>query len=257
MGLNRSRSTAIAALLSAALIGGGVAAVAPAVAEDGAQYVATNWKKIWKKQLRPLADKRYYKKAQSDAKYSTKTETGTALGNYYTKAQSDAGYAQKGASYTKAESDAKYAPYPSLIRGAYALGVNAAGANGLTTDNVSYGVTLTVAPTAHFIELGDPVPVGCSGTPAAPNASDGHLCVFEAQTFGALGATATKGVCTPDFALCPESSGVFGGLVYGYTTGAGVSTSTGTWALRPAAIASGAGAGDAAAGRPAAGLPGR
>ena len=85
-----------------------MAAVAPAVAEDGAQYVATNWKKIWKQKLRPLADKRYYTKVQSDAKYSTKTETSTLLGNYYTKAQSDAGYAPKGSSYTKAESDGNY-----------------------------------------------------------------------------------------------------------------------------------------------------
>ena len=41
-------------------------AVTPAGAEV-TNAVATNWKKIWKKNLRPLADKRYYTKAQIDA----------------------------------------------------------------------------------------------------------------------------------------------------------------------------------------------
>ena len=128
---------AVAAVVAGVLIGGGVTAVSPAGAEVE-QFAATNWKKIWKKKLKPQADKRYYTKSASDAKYSTKAEVGAAFANYYTKAQTDAAlggfytkaqsdakyqpvgsYAAAGSSYTKAESDAKYAPYPSLIKGTY------------------------------------------------------------------------------------------------------------------------------------------
>ena len=49
-------------------------AVTPAGAEVSSA-VATNWKKIWKKNLKPLADKRYYTKAQTDAKYQPKAES--------------------------------------------------------------------------------------------------------------------------------------------------------------------------------------
>ena len=46
-------------------------AVTPAGAEVSSA-VATSWKKIWKKNLKPLADKRYYTKKQSDAAYQPK-----------------------------------------------------------------------------------------------------------------------------------------------------------------------------------------
>ena len=46
-------------------------AVTPAGAEVS-QAVATNWKKIWKKNLKPLADKRYYTKKKSNARYQPK-----------------------------------------------------------------------------------------------------------------------------------------------------------------------------------------
>lgn len=111
-------------------------AVTPAGAEVSSA-VATNWKKIWKKNLKPLADKRYYTKAQSDTKYSTKAETAAGdaasnaatdskLGGYYKKtdtysrAEADAKYAAAGSSYSKAESDGRYLRVPSLVTGNYA-----------------------------------------------------------------------------------------------------------------------------------------
>ena len=57
------------------------------------QFAATNWKKIWKKKLQPLADKRYYTKSASDAKYAaasspySKAEVDAKLGGYYTKTE--------------------------------------------------------------------------------------------------------------------------------------------------------------------------
>ena len=71
MGFTTSRKTAAAALAVAVLVGGGIATIAPAQADDGAQYAATNWKKVWKKNLVKLADKRYYTKGLAEAKYST------------------------------------------------------------------------------------------------------------------------------------------------------------------------------------------
>lgn len=241
MGLKRSRSTAIAALLSAALIGGGVAAVAPAVAQDGAQYVATNWKKIWKKQLRPLADQRYYTKVQSDTKYSTKTETGAALGNYYTKAQSDAGYAPKATTYSKtesdanyykkAESDAKYAPLPKLIRGTYYAIGDAVAAGGEVSDNVVFGQTLSARPTVNYIPIGQAVPAACAGgTVEAPTATPGNLCFFEAQNVNVNSRTILD-------ASGFSGSSTFGAGVWVQSTAAGSVFVYGSWAVRPLALA--------------------
>ncbi len=80
-------------------------AVTPAGAEVSSA-VATNWKKIWKKNLKPLADKRYYKKSASDAKYSTKAET--AAGDAAANAATDT---KLGSYYKKTEIDAKLAPF--------------------------------------------------------------------------------------------------------------------------------------------------
>lgn len=129
-----SRNRAVVALLTVALLGGGVSAVAPAVAsEDSASYAAgTNWQKVWKKQLKPLTDRRYYSKHTTNKKFATKhdlgvevgalrrnvytkAESNAALGNYYTKAQSDAGYASKSQTYTTAEIDGKLAPFTNSV----------------------------------------------------------------------------------------------------------------------------------------------
>jgi hypothetical protein len=265
MRFNRSRKVVGATLAAAVIIGGGVATVAPAAADDVAQYAATNWKKVWKQKIKKYADTRYYTKAQSDAKYSTKAETAGALANYYTKgqsdanyysksqsdanyytksqsdanyytkSQSDAAYAAKGSSYSKAESDARYAPYPKLIRGTFNLGDTAAAAGSFVGDNVTFGDTLSAPAVTHYIKLGAAVPAGCSGTAAAPNADPGHLCVFESYVFGPIGATANKGVCSITY-NCGTSS-TMGALVYGYSTGAGLVAAAGSWAVRPAALA--------------------
>ena len=187
MGFTTSRKTAAAALAGAVLLGGGIAAVAPAAAEDSAQFAATNWKKVWKNDLQQYADKRYYTKKKSDKKYATKT----TLGNYYTKAQTDATYATKAltyskadsdakyAYYTKAQADAKYAPYPSLIRGTIVPAC--APVRPASTLRSRSGVTLSAAPTAHYIPLGGaPCRPAARAPPAAPNAACGHLCIFEA-----------------------------------------------------------------------------
>ena len=104
---NRWR-TAVAGLVAGLLVGVTVAVVVPAIAAEDAMQAATNWKKVWKKHLRKYADKRYYTKSQSDARYA-------AAGSSYSVTQSDARY------YTKAEIDARLAPLVNSVS-AYAGG---------------------------------------------------------------------------------------------------------------------------------------
>ena len=79
MSARRPARQLVVAVLLGVLVGGGLMAVTPAGAEVS-QAVATNWKKIWKKNLKPLADKRYYTKAQSDTTFPTKAETAAGDG---------------------------------------------------------------------------------------------------------------------------------------------------------------------------------
>ena len=98
MSSRRSVRQVLVAVLLGVLVGGGLMAVTPAGAEVSSA-VATNWKKIWKKNLRPQADKRYYTKKKSNARYQPKGSYETA-GSGYSKAET----------YSKAEIDAKLAP---------------------------------------------------------------------------------------------------------------------------------------------------
>jgi hypothetical protein len=103
MSSRRSVRQVLVAVLLGVLVGGGLMAVTPAGAEVSSA-VATNWKKIWKKNLKPLADKRYYSKKQSNARYQPKGSYETA-GSGYTKAET----------YSKAEIDAKLAPLVNAV----------------------------------------------------------------------------------------------------------------------------------------------
>ncbi len=220
-------------------------AVTPAGAEVS-NAVATNWKKIWKKNLKPLADRRYYKKSASDAKYATKAEsaagdaasnaaTDSKLSGYYkktetysrtetySKAEADAKYAAAGSSYSKAASDAKYAAYQSMSRGTFWATSDFA-----AVQSINWGSTYSASPTPHVIMPGDPNPDGCSGTSASPVASPGNLCVFVTGTSG----TGTVGVY--------KSSGSAGTDPFGanvLVTAAGNSYLRGSWASAPLAIA--------------------
>ncbi len=151
--------------------------------------LATNWGKIWKTKLQPKADKRYYKKTQANK---------------------------------------KFAPKPGLIRGTYfAGGTSPSGSILLSGGSISFGVAFSAAPTPHYISIGDPVPVGCSGTAEAPNADPGHLCMFETR---AENVTSNKGPLRPDGGV---GTTPFGAGVFAYTVAAGQGAILGTWAARP------------------------
>ena len=48
-----------------------------------------------------------------------------------------------------------------------------------TTESISFGIELPSAPTGHVIHDGDPPTADCPGTFDDPQASPGHLCVYE------------------------------------------------------------------------------
>ncbi len=204
-------------------------AVTPAGAEVSSA-VATNWKKIWKKNLKPLAAKNFYTKKQSKSRFAGRAESAAAAAAAQSAATSAANSAtdsKLGNFYTKAQGDAKYAPTPSVIRGTYDILGYSSAADQELADNIPFGWTLPSAPTPHYINEGAAVPAGCSGSAAAPNADPGHLCIFEAQNNLAnlrrvISATGNYGQTSP-----------FGVGVTVTTTAAGNVYVYGSWAVRP------------------------
>jgi hypothetical protein len=234
-----SRKAVAVALAVGVIVGGGMTVVAPAVASQDASYAATNWKKIWKQKLQKYADKRYYTKKKARKKFATKAELGgyytkaQSDANYYTKAQSDANYYTKAQTYTKAESDAKYTASQRLYRGTFFAGGNSpAGSLLMSGGSISFPVQFSAAPTTHLIPAGDPLPVGCLGTAAAPDALPGHLCLFETLV---QNVTANRGTLASDGNI---GSTPFGAGVFAYSTGAGQAAMLGNWAARPIAVVS-------------------
>lgn len=217
------------ALLIGVLVGGGLLVVTPAGAEVSTA-AATNWKKIWKKNLQPQADKRYYTKRMSNQRYATKS----ALADFWTKGEADARYQPKGdyaaagSSYTKAESDAKYARYPAVQKGAWGLEVTAAAAGARGTSVISLFPQPATAPTLHVIPLGGSVPGGCSGTVTAPEAAPGNLCIFTAVSLNATNQRAFNPTDTGSFNASP-----FGVVLAVDAAAAGHVYAWGTWAMRP------------------------
>jgi hypothetical protein len=248
MALKQRSKTLAAGLLAGVLIGGGMAMVTPAGATVKTAAAAIDWKAIWKGEIKPRADKRYYTKKASNARYYTQVQTNTLLAGYetkaahdasllgyYTKAQSDASYYTKAQSdlnyYTKAAADAKYAPFPTLIRGTFALGGTATAASQPFSDSLPFGTTLSAAPTVHYIKSTDPVPAGCSGTATAPSAAAGNLCVFEAAGINVTIRDIDNANGSHPFAS------PFGANVWAYSTAAGAVFVYGSWAVRPLALA--------------------
>ncbi|SEB54411.1 hypothetical protein SAMN04489844_0469 [Nocardioides exalbidus] len=247
MSSRRPARQMIVAVMLGVLVGGGLMAITPAGAQVN-QALETNWKKIWKKELKPLANKSYYKKSETDAKYASKAEAAAAaaaaqnaansatdgkLGSYYKKTESDAKYAPAGSSYTKAESDAKYAPAPKLIRGTFQLGGQAASSSDNFRTGISFGTTFSAPPTVHYINDGAATPAGCLGNAANPDAEPGNLCVFE----NGSGNLSTRGICSGVANTCGAADR-FGAGIYVYAAAAGSSFALGTWAARPIATVS-------------------
>jgi hypothetical protein len=202
--------------------------------------VATNWKKIWNKELKPQADQRYYTKKKSDKRYQPKGSYETA-GSGYTKAESDTKYQPKGnyaltgSSYTKAESDGKYVPVAVTYRGSFLAHSYVPAANEYATTDMAFPVQLKVAPTVHVIDTGAAVPPGCSGTAAAPGASPGNLCIFVTgkTNVNANAIYTCRGAGSTCVLGATGAADPWGLTMYAVSAAAGRTQVYGSWALNP------------------------
>jgi|SRR6478609_539093 len=98
------------------------------------------------------------------------------------------------------------------------IGVFAFGASGgIPRDSINYGgYVLPAAPQAHYIEIGDAIPAGCTGGSAAnPKANPGNLCIYEAFFEGGL--SSNRGFFDP-ITDSTVSVRAFGAGVYGECT---------------------------------------
>jgi hypothetical protein len=69
------------------------------------------------------------------------------------------------------------APPGVTLRGNYAL--SQTGSQAPAFGAVSFPLRLSVAPTVHYIPVGEPPPAACPGNGTTPQANPGHLCVYE------------------------------------------------------------------------------
>ena len=69
-------------------------------------------------------------------------------------------------------------PSGATIRGTYAASTDVS-TTGKGYDSISFGFQLASAPTAHYIPRATTPPTGCPGTSSDPQASPGHVCIYE------------------------------------------------------------------------------
>jgi hypothetical protein len=174
----------LVALVAGMLLGGTLVVTQPAIAA-----APLKWAKIWKQEIKPRADKRYYTKKRTEKRYERKHK---------------------------------------VVRGVYAITgtATAAGEVGFS-DSISFGYAFPEAPVAHYIPLGEPVPAGCSGTPAKPGAAPGHLCVFEETYENALEVNVI------DIQDSAGEATVMGAALRATSFDAGVIYVFGSWAATP------------------------
>jgi len=117
-------------------------------------------------------------------------------------------------------------PAGVTLRGTVAISGRAVGAGEFIRQAISFGFTLAAEPVPHYIKLDDVLPPGCTGTPAAPGADSGHLCIFEAGSLGSPAAGAGNPVTT-----VPNTTSTFGASVFATSTAAGGYAIRGSWAV--------------------------
>ncbi len=118
-------------------------------------------------------------------------------------------------------------PAGVTLRGTFSPSGQAAAAGETLRQPISFGFTLAAEPVAHYIKAGDVVPAGCTGTPAAPGANSGHLCIFEAGSVG----SPTGGFGNPVTGVPNATSTTFGAAALVTSTAAGQYGTRGSWAV--------------------------
>lgn len=77
-------------------------------------------------------------------------------------------------------------PHGVTIRGTYAVGGTASKSARFFWDQIAFGFQFASAPKGHYIEEGTTPPAECPGSPTNPQASPGHLCVYEGIRSGSF-----------------------------------------------------------------------
>jgi hypothetical protein len=117
-------------------------------------------------------------------------------------------------------------PSGKTIRGNWIVAGSAA-VNGETFHgSISFGYTLSAAPTANYVPFGAPPPGSpCPGTVSSPQAAPGHLCVYELEPINA----GRRGLKSPGG---PEgSANAYGTTIFDMAIHPGGTRVWGTWAV--------------------------
>jgi len=119
-------------------------------------------------------------------------------------------------------------PSGTTLRGLFSAWDEVPGAGVAIGDNISFGWTLSSAPTAHFIKVGASVPAGCSGTPESPGAAPGNLCVFEVENTNVLDSDYVIWSPPSDTVGSAEA---YGAAIFSRSSGGGEVLFGGSWAV--------------------------
>ncbi len=103
------------------------------------------------------------------------------------------------------------------------------GTDGSAVSPITFPVPLAQPPAAiHYIELGYPMPSGCTGNVLNPGAAPGNLCVFEGRAFNAGGQ---RGIEDPTSSELNGSERFGTGVYMLGTNGPGEGDTGGSWAV--------------------------
>lgn len=117
-------------------------------------------------------------------------------------------------------------PSGKTLRGTFFMTVDATSGGQEIGTSISFGLQLPSEPTVNFMPASTPPTAACPGTPAAPAAQPGHLCIFEASAINLSG----QGLCDPG--SCDGSpSNRYGILLYAFSAAASTVQWAGTWAV--------------------------
>jgi hypothetical protein len=114
-------------------------------------------------------------------------------------------------------------PVGTTARGNYGLG---GGSDSWGWTDISWGFEMPSVPEVHWLPAGSASTADCPGTPANPQAAEGHLCVYEKGILNVGFRDIVSGGTTD-----PDTADVFGAILHAQQATSSEWTSYGTWAI--------------------------
>jgi hypothetical protein len=99
---------------------------------------------------------------------------------------------------------------------------------------ISFPLTLSSAPTAVVEvpwEQTNPDPTHCAGSPDAPTAAAGYLCIYDRYAVNVTPYLSCSAVCTQDLEADEPAANVFGARLLSRATATGYARVEGSWAV--------------------------